>query len=590
MRTSSSVLDFTGLASPVRDARPIVLFLPGLQRRYTTFTGWIDALRCFGYDIRTVGKHEKFREALQSLAPDIVCLSAVERHIGHLAQAYREIAEFSPGAVTLLGGYAAYPSAADFFDIVVPGEGDIVMPLLLRYFQGAIAAGKIPTDLKADGGMLPAHLPIEVSDEIRALETRRVLSHAGVASEIAVDAGSHLYIRGRDDNGGLHAKFSGDRVGWPIPMNGVELNTLWRVPGNEKLKKGMFYARRGCKPDPDKRCRICSITSPTGRGVKPGDAVDALREFRSRGAVTAMLADENFSNSLRWTHEFLDGIEREGLFGDMMILMQTRADTWNEELVRRFWDMGILVGVGLETMHPLRAERLGKVREGRGERYVERGEELLRLGAEYARENGAWLRDMLRVYMISAGIGDTVVDVVDDMLVQFRLMREIEENGRGLPWLSYNLTQIIHAHSRAFEEMGSEKILRATALNGLGKYIGLGEETEVDMGPFIGAFYPFYVDESGGAHGILRPRDFKMGGPLAKFMSLMHREIYGDKKPNGVLNPEIREVHGAAAAAFGTMRENGASLRKAFGSRDRVDDVMNEILRLYAETYPRRPE
>ena len=352
----------------------------------------------------------------------------------------------------------------------------------------------------------------------------------------------------------------------------------------------MFYAQRGCKPDPDKRCQICSITSPTGRGVGPGDAVDALREFRSRGAVTAMLADENFSNNLRWTHEFLDGIEREGLFQDMRILMQIRADTWNEELVRRFWDMGVLVGVGLETLHPLRAERLGKVREGRGERYVERGAELLRLGAEYAREDGAWLRDMLRVYMISAGIGDTVVDVVDDMLIQFRLMREIEENGRGLPWLSYNITQIIHAHSRAFEEMGSERILRATDFNGLGKYLNLGEETEVDMGPFIGTFYPFYVDESSGAHGMVRHHDFKMGGPILKFISLIRRGIYGDRKPSGVRNPEVREIHGAAVAAFGTMREDGMSLQKAFGSRERVDDIMNEMFRLYAETYPEQPE
>jgi hypothetical protein len=373
------VLDFTELTSPVRDAKPIVLFLPGLRRRYTTFTGLIDAFRCFGYDIRTVGKHKGFRGALQDIDPDIVCLSTVERYIGHLAQAYQELVELSPGAVTLLGGYAAFPSAADFFDIVVPGEGDIALPLLLRFLQGAIAAGRIPTDSKADGGMLPAHLPIAMSDEIRALTTRRVFSRAGTSAEIEVDSGSHLYIRGREDNGGLRVRFSGDRMGWPIPMNEVELNTLWRVPGDESLSKGMFYAQRGCKPDPDKRCQICSITSQTGREVKPGDAVDALREFRSRGAVTAMLADENFSNSPRWTHEFLDGIEREGLFQDMRILMQIRADTWNEELVRRFWDMGVLVGVGLETLHPLRAERLGKVLEGRGERYVERGAELLRL-------------------------------------------------------------------------------------------------------------------------------------------------------------------------------------------------------------------
>jgi hypothetical protein len=230
------------------------------------------------------------------------------------------------------------------------------------------------------------------------------------------------------------------------------------------------------------------------------------------------------------------------------------------------------------------------VLEGRGERYVERGAELLRLGAEYARENGAWLCDMLRVYMISSGVGDTIVDVVDDMLIQFRLMREIEENGRGLPWLSYNITQIIHAHSRAFEEMGSEKILRATGFNGLGRYLNIGEETEVDMGPFIGTFYPFYFDDSGGAHGMLRPHDFKMGGPILKFISLIHREIYGDRKSNGVQNPEVDAIHRAAAMAFGTMRESGASLRKAFGSQERVDEILNEMVRLYAETYPQRPE
>jgi len=583
------VLDFTGLASSTSGARPIVLFQPGLKRRFTTFTGWMEALRLFGYDIRAVGKHAKFREALEELAPDIICLSATEHHIDHLAQAYKEIADRRPGAVTLLGGYAAYPSAADFFDVVVPGEGDLVLPLLLRFLQNSIAAGEIPTDSGAEGGMLPSHLPAAASDGIRVLAARRVATRAGSVVANAVDSGSHLYIRGRKDNLGLHARLSGGRDGWPIPLSDVELKTLWRVPESDAFGKGMIYTQRGCKPTPDGRCFICSVTSPGGRRMDPGDAVDAIKEFRSRGASLVMFADENFSQKPSWTHELLDGIEREGLFRDLRILMQMRADTWREDLVHRLWDMGVLVGVGFETMHPRRAERLGKVREGKGERYVARATELLGLGSEYARGNGAWLRDMFRGYMILSGIGDTLSDVLDDMLVQFRLMRELAEFDRGLPWLSYNLAQIVHAHSRAFEEMGDEEKLRITSIDGFDGHLHLGEETEVDMGPFTGVFYPFHLDDSGMAHGIVRPREFKMDAALAKFISLMRKEIYGGKKPSGVQNPEVDRIHASAIVALSSMMSNDASLLKALGSRDAAETILNEMVRLYAKTYPGSP-
>ena len=42
--------------------------------------------------------------------------------------------------------------------------------------------------------------------------------------------------------------------------------------------------------------------------------------------------------------------------------------------------------------------------------------------------------------------------------------------------------------------------------------------------------------------------------------------------------------------AFVTMMESGMSLRKAFGSRERVEDIFNEMVRLYAKTYSGRPE
>lgn len=580
------VLDFSMLTKPAVDSKPVVFFHPGLKKRYSSMLGWIDALSAFGYDIRTVGKHEEFRRVLADLAPDIVCFSAYERHVRNLAQAYQELAEIRPGAVTMLGGYAALPSAANFFDVVVPGEGDFILPLLLRFLQSGIAEGAIDTDMRSRDGEIPPHLTPEQALSIRNMSARRFV-HPIVGdswAEMAVNVGSHLYIRGSDDNGGIRIKYEGPRDAWPIPINSVELKTLWRLPPPSSAfqRNAFIYAQRGCHYNPDKRCWICSITSPAGRRLDVPDVIDALVEMRDRGVVIAVFGDDYFLSNKKWVADFLDGVEREKLGEDMVILMATRADDWTEPTVRRMLDLGLHIDVGLETFSPVRAERLGKVRPGRGEAYVRKGIELLTFAAEYARDNGRYVGDLVRAYIIMAGVGDSLDDILDDVRSQLRFFKGLRERGMRGPWLSANVSQRVHARSRLFEERGDLELAGKTRFAEVGEYLDVGAATSVDMGDFVGDFHPFHLDQSGEAVGMLQPRSFKGDKFVDRLIELVNEHIYGGRDPDIAPKPDAEALHGAVLLS---LRDMEGELAEHYGSKERAEEVVGEFSDLYGAAY-----
>lgn len=579
------VLDFTRLASTVVDAKPVVMYRPGFKSRDISFSGWIEALRSFGHDIRVVNRHPQLERALVELRPDIVCFSALEYELPYLAEAWRSLMRLSPRSISILGGYAALPSATNFFDVVVPGEGDIILPVLLRFFEGSIAGKALQRERSSPEGTKPWRLGGDTVTRLFDLSARRIWGTSeGELGSIPIDIGSALLVGRAVEGDPLDAAYSQPRGTWPIPVGSVELETLWRLPPAEDLRShhACIYVQRGCKPDPRERCSICTITSPSGRRMSPARVIEVLKELRARGVVIVAVGDDNFIQSRNWVGEFLDLYERANFEEPFIVYFQTRADAWDEEVVRRMWDLGMRIETGLETMNPVRAERMGKVRKGRGRAYVERGKRLIELAARYAREEGISTSELLRLYMITAGYGDSLGDVLADVEEQLKFVAELRKKGLEPPASSYNLRQHIHTRDPITDRIIDTTRLEATRMDYDGRKADPNGTTSVDLGEITAIFYPFFFRTTGEAEGMMHPLSFRSDDLMSSFLMLLHYNVYGEDDPSSFPKPPSKKVH---EAAISTLRDMIGVLESHYGSWKRAEEIVSRLATYYYSAY-----
>ncbi len=579
------VLDFTRLTDLGVGAKPVVMYRPGFKSRDVSFSGWIEALKAFGHDIRVVNRHHQFEKTLIDLRPDIVCFSALEYEIPHLAEAWRSLMRLSPASVSILGGYAALPSATNFFDVVVPGEGDIILPLLLRFFHGSIAGKVLKRERTSPEAAKPWQLGAGTVSSLFDLTARRIWGTSeGELGSVPIDIGSALYVGHAVEGDPLEAAYRQPRTTWPIPVGSVELETLWRLPpeGEIRSRHACIYVQRGCKPDPRDRCSICTITSPSGRHMSPARVVDVLKELHSRGVRIVALGDDNFIQSGKWIGEFLDLYERASFDEPFIVYFQTRADRWEEDVVTRMWDLGMRIETGLETMNPVRAERMGKVRKGRGRAYVDRGKRLIELAARYAREKGISTSDILRLYMITAGYGDSLEDVLADVEEQLSFEVELRRKGLAPPASSYNLRQHIHTRDPITEKIIDPARLEVTRVGYDGRRADPSGTMSVDLGEVSAIFYPFFFRTTGEAEGMMHPLSFRTDDLMSSFLLLLHYNVYGEDDPSSFPKPPSRQVHEAAISA---LRDMIGVLESHYGSRERAEDLVSRLAALYNAAY-----
>lgn len=235
-RPEKFALDYATLHAPPESAgKTIIFYNEGTDPRFGSNTKpgvaqWMTAVRELGYEIVYVSSIERLENAVRRLKPAAVLVSAMENLLPYVHSAYFAVKGIDPSVITILGGYAAIPEFARFFDIVVDGEAELTLPVLLRHLLGMLHRGearkveavasaamieggldtylagseppKWSQDVMSTGQYYPPVFTDEAAQKIAALEATRILGDGELGIPIGVpigydpDGAPRIFIRG----------------------------------------------------------------------------------------------------------------------------------------------------------------------------------------------------------------------------------------------------------------------------------------------------------------------------------------------------------------------------------------------------------
>lgn len=572
-------LDYKGLAPKEIPNTPIVFYhergkRPEDNSHITSAVEmWMKAVRELGYNIIYVDSIDALESEIRRFKPPILLVSAVQDQTPFVQRAYFLAKGIEPSIVTVLGGHAAIPEFARFYDMVVQGEGEIILPLILRNILGHLSRGEIEQDIRPVAwenmvrglkGILdlpewlrdlvqntryyPPVLTTRVGRMLAGIKARRyvdtdrgpfaidvpigrdskgaptifVRSDQGIVTADVAPVNERYRIAGRLWQMKMGTQFPLSlvrfaRAAEPYPVTSSEIDALFSrnltrdYSGLEmRMREAQIQAQRGCRGD--KRCAYCSIQqSADGRRASVGHIIAIMKEAAIQGARRFLFSDDLFIQDKRWLAELARRIKSEGLSEMMAIVVQTRVDTITAGVIDLFSGIDLIVCMGVETLSAKRAERMGKVRKGRGEAYVARAKEamwcLAAAGVKYV------------AFMISVSPGDTIADVAEDILEQAKFGEEMYKIYGLYPFVSYNVsTSPSYGDEFTARESGLKFAQPGRILAGTESF------PHFSVGRVYGDFYPFGLEFENGrlyAPGIFLPQGFEWPRTILIFQRLL---------------------------------------------------------------------
>lgn len=536
---SEPVIDFSSLISITSNAKPAIFYYECDAPLFPAIYYWLEGLKCLGYDIRLANTVNDLEQKAFEIKPDIVCFSGVENKWGQLSKAYLGIKEILPQAIMVLGGLAATSAAAEFFDIVIEGEGGITLPLILRNLQARLEDGKIRRErpvpwVEKYPELAEINLPPwlqflkntsydppafsrSLAEELLSISAVRYLAmdHGDEYLRANVPIEGSLFIRSNEGIvGSERSRLPKERSLWPIPANQVELDVLMAQPvgldpwsRDKKSEDFYIYAQPGCRGE--NRCFFCSIKTSSGRRMSVGKVISMMVEAKKMGAKVIHFGDDVFLQDPAWTNEWLDRIEDEKIYKDITIKVQIRADTPYYEIVERMWGLGIEIDAGFETLDPINAEKFGKVPKGGGAKYIAKTKSLLERGAEYARSHGI-KKQIVGGYMIHAVFGNTIIDVAREIRLQLELIKHLWDKYQYLLSFLHNPVQKPHFNDRITAGLSGFVDAQPRELP-LDKY-GILENPIITLGKVMGLWHALGVKGEKGdmvTQGVFEPLIFE---------------------------------------------------------------------------------
>jgi hypothetical protein len=387
--------------------------------------------------------------------------------------------------------------------------------LFLKTDSGIVAAGRGPddgilNDAKMDWFSRETGMPFPISERVLHRESRPMLQHPEEFDRLS----GARYPSNMDDR---------KRTPFLYPT---------------------MLANHGCRVDPaSDRCTFCSIMTPAGkRAPSMGQIIKVMQEAVVDGKEIFTFQDDRFVASKKWVLEFVKRVSELGLHKKLKIRIQTRSDGISDsimDLLRGRLSASFMLGV--ETLNPRRAENqvgLGKVREGRGEKYVT--DSIHTLDQLASMPNGG----SDAVFIIAVSPGDTIQDIAEDVYNQLTVIDRLWSKHNYLLQFRYNIAQLPYYGDRI--------------TSGLTGYSGaqpgmvpIEMSQRIALGQVEGNFVPFGpVDHEGALHktGVFLPRDFRWSEPMRRFIqSFSVRENSGPS----FMSPSMRDVATVGDMVYG---------------------------------------
>jgi radical SAM superfamily enzyme YgiQ (UPF0313 family) len=441
----------------------MILFLDyddGLGGRFVNSPGllpFVGSTRAAGFDVDFVTDEGELLRQAADPDVDVVGISSMERLLPRTAKTALQLRALRGDLVLMLGGNAIDPFAIDLagglFDVVVLGEGELVLPALLRsiatakgYSPGVVAAGPAGTaasDVHAAGTASAggALSPDEVDQVLRASFRRAIPGRGpveiGLGNVFVRDSGRGVVWRldtpkpppliqlTRGDAGDVAAHYNAAPVA-------AELDGLcmmpWDVMAREGWKHFEFYTQRGCKWG---RCRFCSVASRQIRALTPGKVVEVIEQAVDRGIEVISFADDLFVQYPEWNWELLTTLRDRGIKARFRAQTMATRSVW--PLLELMREVGFFeVAYGIETVDPVRVEMMTKSFNGR--RYVDGSRETIE------RTAAAGIDPVL--YMIMVDPESTLRTIAQELEDVVRFVATVYGRTGVVPKLSYSLVML----------------------------------------------------------------------------------------------------------------------------------------------------
>lgn len=415
----------------------------------------VGSTRAAGFEVDFISSEERLMRALTDPTVDAVGVSSMERLLPRSIAAAQRVRRERPDVILMLGGNAIDPFAveltAHLFDLVVLGEGEHILPALLR----AVALSR---------GLFPGHAPLDGAPRLDG-EVRRVgdATPGGALTSADVDSVRRASFRRTSGDraaeiriGNVFVRDSAAGAVWrleepaPPPVItpsrltasggispasmpvGKELDELcvmpWELFEAEGWKHFEFYTQRGCRWG---RCHFCSVADRNIRAIAPAKVVEIIAQAVQHGAEVISFADDLFVQHPDWNWELVRRIQ------ELDISVGFRAQTMPTRAVWPLLDALASIGFfemayGIETLLPERAAFMAK--SYNGERYIEGGKDTIR------RTAAAGIFPVL--YIIMADPKSTLLQIARELEALTTFVADVYDSTTVVPKLSYSLMML----------------------------------------------------------------------------------------------------------------------------------------------------
>lgn len=402
------------------------------------FLGWVESLHGLGFNAEIFFEGRSYRHrflgALNKKKPGIVCISAPAGGFRFTQRAYWGLSEIDPveRPISIVGGVSSAPDLARYFDVVVSGPGELILPRLLHIAQHLLSYNKRNPEHALSRAEIVQRLQRAVTRRFLHLSNGRrfpitvPLSGFDLPASLAKKnmLGRRIYTSqdGRivDFNPNVMSLYQDARLRWercypgiPFPLGITRFISLiqpnaidpletdlfmgrfhhrdhlligkWIKTSNieSHLKNAMVMTQWGC----DGHCVFCGHMrhAPTrGRHLSAKRTVGMMWDAVRTGRDSLSIIDDNVIYDIQHAERLVEEIEKEGLHHMVDLDCQIRADVPVEKprirnLLSRMMRMGFIFFAGVETLMPDQAALLGKPRGidsgevyiGKAKRFVE---------------------------------------------------------------------------------------------------------------------------------------------------------------------------------------------------------------------------
>jgi radical SAM superfamily enzyme YgiQ (UPF0313 family) len=451
------------------------------RREAPAILPFLQVLRDRGSSVEFAGSEKELLEIAKK-GCDAVAISVFStlELKGSLRAAVR-VKKVNPKIVTLLGGQGVAGNAdalinALGIDIVVEGEGELVLPLLLENLRGLIEDNLLEPfsendlvirdgerdyfgeDLKLlldEGVFYRSPIPLKVGENlVKAGFTRktrvngRIITLPVPLSRVLVKTYEGPVLRAKPDYKRL---YTAEKKQWeknyplsykaflglsqPYPTE-EELNELIRnYPWDIVARKGWsaisLYAQRGCNWG---QCSYCGISSPFGRRLSPSRIIHWLEEARKHGIAQVTFEDDQFLQNPKWIKELCIIIVEQGLNRDFQFGAMIRVDSVKDkEMLEMLRETNFVkLQIGVESLLPEKIRYFRKTPRGREGEYVDKAVKLIDNCLELGIQPG--------VFIITSRPKEEggMLEVAEELKAVSRVISKAYEKFSFLPTISFN--------------------------------------------------------------------------------------------------------------------------------------------------------